>query len=137
MTTFVVIGGRAVGETNISDAEWRVMEVIWERATATAAEVIAALSSATAWKHRTIRTLLARLVEKKVLAARPDGNRYLYRPLVRRDRCVRQESQSFLHRVFRGDAGELLVHMVRDANISAAQIKELKRLLNEKHPRSE
>ena len=75
-------------------------------------------------------------MEKGVLAAQPDGNRYLYCPLVRRDRCVRQESQSFLRRVFRGDIGELLVHMVRDADISAAQIKELKRLLDEKHPRN-
>jgi BlaI family penicillinase repressor len=126
-----------VGETNISGAEWRVMEVIWERTTATAAEVVAALSPSIGWKHRTIRTLLARLVGKGALAARPDGNRYLYRPLVRRDRCVRQESQSFLRRVFRGDVGELLVHMVRDADISAAQIKELKRLLDEKRPRNE
>ncbi len=125
-----------MGETNISGAEWRVMEVIWERTTATAAEVVAALSPSTRWKHRTIRTLLARLVEKGVLAAKPDGNRYLYRPLVRRDRCVRQESQSFLRRVFRGDVGELLIHMVQDADISAAQIKELKSLLDEKHPRN-
>ena len=125
-----------MGETNISGAEWRVMEVIWERTTATAAGVVAALSPSTGWNHRTIRTLLARLVEKGVLAAQPDGNRYLYRPLVRRDRCVRQESQSFLRRVFRGNVGELLVHMVRDADISAAQIKELKRLLDEKHPRN-
>ena len=124
-------------ETNISGAEWRVMEVIWDRATATAAEVVAALSSTTEWKHRTIRTLLARLVEKKVLAAQPDGNRYLYRPLIPRDRCVRQESRSFLRRVFRGDVGELLIHMVQDADISAAQIKQLKRLLDEKRPRNE
>ena len=102
----------------------------------TAAEVIAALSLANGWKHRTIRTLLARLVDKGILAAQPDGNRHLYRPLVRRDRCVRQESQSFLRKVFRGDVGELLVHMVRDADISAAQIKELKRLLDEKRSRN-
>ena len=113
------------------------MEVIWERTTATAAEVVAALSPSTSWKHRTIRTLLARLVDKGVLAAKPDGNRYLYRPLVRRDRCVRQESQSFLRRVFRGNVGELLIHMVQDADVSAAQLKQLKRLLDEKRPRNE
>ena len=125
-----------MGETNISGAEWRVMEVLWDRSTATAAEVIAALSPTADWKHRTIRTLLARLVEKGALAAEPDGNRHIYRPLVARDRCVRQESQSFLRRVFHGDVGELLVHMVRDADISAAQIKELKRLLDEKRSQS-
>jgi len=126
-----------VGEINISGAEWRVMELVWGRSPATAAEVVAALAPATRWSHRTVRTLLARLVEKGVLAAKPDGNRYLYRPLLRRDRCVRQESRSFLRKVFRGDVSELLIHMVQDADMSAAQIEELKRLLDEKRPRDE
>ena len=41
--------------TNISDAEWQVMQVIWERQVATAADVIAALKEATRWQRRTIR----------------------------------------------------------------------------------
>src|SRR5206468_1477883 len=56
-------------EPRISDAEWQVMQVVWERKAATAAEVIAALAGRTGWQHRTIRTLLARLVDKGVLAA--------------------------------------------------------------------
>jgi BlaI family transcriptional regulator, penicillinase repressor len=123
-----------MAETRISDAEWQVMQVVWERKAATAAEVIAALAG-TDWQHRTIRTLLARLVDKGVLAAEPDGNRYLYRPLVSRSKCVRQEGQSFLKRVFGGDTAELLVHFVRGADISPEQIEELKRLLDEKRPR--
>src|SRR5436309_2130718 len=111
----------------ISDAECRVMQVVWERKAATAAEVIAALAGSTGWQHRTIRTLLARLVDKGVLAAEADGNRYLYRPLASRSKYVRQESQSFLQRVFGGDAAELLVHFVRGADISPEQVAELKR----------
>src|SRR5262249_50842874 len=124
-----------MAETHISDSEWQVMQVVWERKTATAAEVIEALAKTTSWTHRTIRTLLARLVDKGVLAAEPDGNRYLYRPLVSRSKCVRQEGQSFLKRVFGGDTAELLVHFVRGADISPEQIEELKRLLDEKRPR--
>ena len=126
-----------MGETNISGAEWHVMEVIWERRDRDGG-------------GGRRRPLLGDRLEapyhphppcpargEKSPGRQPDGNRYLYRPLIQRDRCVRQESQSFLHRVFRGDVGELLIHMVRDADISAAQIKQLKRLLNEKHPRNE
>ncbi|OWK35578.1 Transcriptional repressor, BlaI/MecI family [Fimbriiglobus ruber] len=112
------------------------MQVVWERKEATAAEVIAALTETTGWQHRTVRTLLARLVAKGVLAAEADGNRYLYRPLVSRRTCVREEGHSFLKKVFGGDATELLVHFVRGADISPAQIEELKRLLDEKHPRT-
>ncbi len=122
---------------NISDAEWQVMQVIWKRRSATAAEVIAQLSPETGWQHRTIRTLLARLVEKGALSARSEGNRYVYTPLVSRARCIRQEIRAFLNKVFGGDAAELLVHFVRDTNIPAEEIDKLKRLLDEKRPRRE
>jgi BlaI family transcriptional regulator, penicillinase repressor len=121
-----------MAEAHISDAEWQVMQVVWKRKTTTAAEVIADLAATSGWRHRTIRTLLARLVDKGVLAAQADGNRYLYRPLVSRGKCVREESHSFLQRVFGGDAGGLLVHFVRGADIAPEQIEELKRLLDEK-----
>src|SRR5947209_13824711 len=121
-----------MADKSISDAEWQVMQVIWERKTATAAEVIAALASVTDWQHRTIRTLLARLVDKGVLAAEADGHRYLYRPLLSRGKCVREEGRSFLRKVFDGDTAELLVHFVRGADISPEQVEELKRLLDEK-----
>ena len=93
-----------MAEAHISDAEWQVMQVVWKRKTTTAAEVIADLATTSGWRHRTIRTLLARLVDKGVPAAQADGNRYLYRPLVSRGKCVREESRSFLQRVFDGDA---------------------------------
>jgi BlaI family penicillinase repressor len=125
-----------MGETHISDAEWQVMQVVWERKAVTAAEVIAPLTSRTGWQHRTVRTLLARLTDKGVLAAEADGNRYVYRPLVSRGKCVREESRSFLEKVFGGDAAELLVHFVRGADITPEQIDELKRLLDEKRTRS-
>jgi BlaI family penicillinase repressor len=116
----------------ISDAEWQVMHVVWRLGKATAAEVIAALSKSTDWSHRTIRTLLGRLVEKKALATAADGNRYVYRPLVTRQKCIRAESRSFLNKVFAGDAAELLVHFAQDARITPEQIDELKRLLDAK-----
>jgi BlaI family penicillinase repressor len=124
-----------MAEAHISDAEWQVMQVVWDRKEVTAAEVIAALAGTTGWRHRTVRTLLARLVDKGVLAAEADGHRYLYRPLVSRGTCVRQESRSFLNKVFGGDAAELLAHFARGADLSPEQTEELKRLLDEKRPR--
>lgn len=117
---------------NITDAEWRVMRVIWERQPASAAQVISAVVPETGWSHRTVRTLLARLVEKGALAAEVDGNRYLYRADVSRSRCIRRESRTFLQKVFGGDAAEMLVHFVRNTRISPEQIAQIKRLLEEK-----
>lgn len=116
----------------ISDAEWRVMHVAWQREVVSAAEVIQQVEPETGWSHRTVRTLLGRLVEKGALAAEREGNRYLYRPKVTQSRCVRQETRSFLDRVFAGDASELLAHFVRHEEIPQRQIEQLRRLLDER-----
>ena len=116
----------------ISDAEWRVMRVVWRCRTATAAEVIEQLVPETGWNHRTIRTMLGRLVDKGALAAKDEGNRYVYRAKVTERRCVREEAQSFVEKVFDGDAAELLIHFVRNETLPAEQIDELKRLLDKK-----
>jgi len=119
-------------DVSISDSEWHVMQIIWERRRATAAEVIARLAPHKGWSHRTVRTLLSRLVDKGVLAAEPDGHRFVYRPLLSKSRCVREAGRSFLQKVFSGDPTELLVHFVRDAELPPEEIERLKRMLDEK-----
>src|SRR3954464_3037893 len=101
----------------ISDAEWAVMEPIGAAGACTAADVIKRLSETHDWNHSTIRTLLARLVEKGALDYEVDGSRYIYRATVSREQCVRQESRSFLNKFFGGDVGELLAHFVSDASL--------------------
>jgi len=119
----------------ISPAEWDVMAVVWEAGVATAADVIASLSESHDWSHRTIRTLLARLVDKGALKYSADGKAYLYRPAVTREQCVRHESRSFMNKVFGGDVEALLVHFVEDAQLAPEELERLRRLLASKTPR--
>lgn len=116
----------------ISEAEWEVMLVVWKLRKVSAAEVIEQLESATGWNHRTIRTLLARLVKKGALHVVEDGHRNLYRPAVTKKRCVREAGQSFLERIFAGDPAELLVHFVEHSEMSPNEIEQLKQLLDDK-----
>ena len=120
-----------MAKLKISDAEWDVMEVVWQKKEATAAEVIADLDQVKDWNHRTIRTLLARLVEKRALLAEASGNRYVYTAAIKRNHCVRQESRSFVDKVFGGDVGSLLTHFVRDPNVTAEDLAKLRKLLDE------
>ncbi|HEY8240553.1 MAG TPA: BlaI/MecI/CopY family transcriptional regulator [Kiritimatiellia bacterium] len=115
----------------ISEAEWEVMRIAWERGTVTAQAVVDALGHKD-WSPRTVKTLLNRLVKKGALAFQAQGKAYLYRPAVPMEKCVREESRSFLDRVFGGEAAPALAHFVKSAKLSPDEIKELKRILAEK-----
>jgi BlaI family penicillinase repressor len=117
---------------NISQAEWDIMNVLWTQAPLAASEVVQQLQSKRAWRLRTVRTLLDRLVKKRALSVVMDGKRYLYRPCVEQEDCLRLESQSFLQRVFGGEPVSMLVHLVKNTKLSPDEISELKRILSEK-----
>ena len=121
---------------SISDAEWQVMNVVWGAYPLTAQEVIGKLEGQAHWAPATVKTMLHRLVKKNVLAYEPQGNRYVYRPRVRRSDCVKQASRSFLERVFGGESAPLLAHFVRSSKLSPDEIAQLRQLLNEQEGRS-
>lgn len=111
----------------ITAAEWELMNVLWE-GPRTALEIAEALS-----RHpKTVKTLLGRLVRKGVLRYREEGNRYVYSPAIPRQRYVREESASFIERVFGGETTPALVHFVRSTKLTSEEIAELRKLLDEK-----
>jgi BlaI family transcriptional regulator, penicillinase repressor len=116
----------------ISDAEWAVMQVVWRRESVGAAEVIGQILPETDWNHRTVRTLLNRLVDKGALGAELRDGRNVYRANVTQQECVREESRSFLDKVFRGNAAEMLFHFVKNEEIPPDELQQLKALLDEK-----
>jgi BlaI family penicillinase repressor len=117
---------------DISDSEWAIMEALWESSPQTASEVTKTLRASMNWAENTVRTLLTRLVEKGALktAENASGTR-TFIPAVKREACVRAESQSFLDRVFGGAAKPLLVHFAQNSKLSPDEIKELKKLLDQ------
>ena len=116
----------------ISESEWLVMQVLWARSPATANNVIEALSGKTSWNPKTTRTLLNRLVGKKALGFERRGREYHYFPLVDEHTCVHAESRSFLRRVYGGALSPMLAALLREQALSAEEIAELKRILDEK-----
>ena len=116
-------------EVTISDAEWQVMNVIWEGQPLAAQEIVLALADEADWAPATIKTMLHRLVKKGVLTYEPQGNRYVYRSRVKQSDCVKQASRSFLERVFAGEPAPLLAHFLRSAKLSTDEVAQLRKLL--------
>ena len=115
----------------ISESEWQVMKVVWGKNPSTANEVVQALSE-TKWSPRTIKTLLNRLVNKKALGFERKGREYHYYPLAAEDECIRAESKSFVARVYGGAMKPMLAAFIENENLSAEDLKELKRILDKK-----
>lgn len=113
----------------ISDAEHAVMEVLWRRAPLTAIEVSDELADQRDWSLQTVKTLLARLLGKNVIAHEEDGRRYLYRPLVERDAYVAHESQRLVDRLFGGQVTPLVAHLAETQQLSEQDITEIEALL--------
>jgi len=117
---------------SISDAEWQVMNVIWQCQPVESRQVVDQLAKPNHWSAATIKTMLHRLVKKGVLAFDHDGKRYLYRAKARREDCVRKASRSFLDRVFGGSAAPALMHLVKNSKLTSDELAELRRLLASK-----
>ena len=116
----------------ISEAEWRVMRIIWGEHPIAARDIIEVLSPGTGWKPKTIKTLLNRLVKKGALGYSQDGRSYLYSPRVSESACVRAERNSFIDRVYSGSLTPMLAHLIEEEDLSAADIAALRRMLAKK-----
>ncbi len=116
----------------LSDAEWIVMNLIWDSQPTEASEVVAALGSDNRWSGATVKTMLHRLAKKGALTTEQIGKKYRYTAAVRRSACVRKASRSFLDRVFGGDAAPALLHLVKNAKLSDDDLAQLRALLDSK-----
>lgn len=142
MTTVVVMSKRRVQKSSppaaeavaITEAEWDIMELLWEKSPRTSQEIVALLEEGRGWKRATVVTLLARLTSKGALVTEPQGNRFLYSPAVERSACVAEETRSFVERMFGGALQPLVAHVAEHHSLSKKDIAELKALLDQIKP---
>jgi len=116
----------------ISEAEWEVMKILWERSPQTANDVVEALSRRTHWQRETIRTLINRLVQKKAIRFEKQGRQYHYYPTVAEAECIKAQTRSFLRRFRAGAVEPMLAALVEEERLSAEQIARLKEILDGK-----
>ena len=116
--------------TKISEAEWTVLDALWVREGATTAE-LADVLAATKWNRNTVHTFLTRLAGKGYVRVDDSVSPKRYYAAVRRDDCVREETDSFLARVWHGAAAQLVSACIKEHDLTAGEVDELRRLLDE------
>lgn len=115
----------------ISEAEAVIMDVLWRGAPRSAEEILAEVGPRQDWQEGTVKSLLNRLLKKNAVQAERDGRRYLYTPLLSREKYVSQESKGLLDRLFGGRVAPLVAHFSDQRKLSKKDIAELRKLLQE------
>src|SRR6516164_9046108 len=98
--------------TMLTNAEHRIMEVIWARGSATVADVVGALDGRDA--YTTILTLIRILKAKGYLKSRKEGRAHVFTPTVDRHTIARKAAHQLLSKFFAGSATELVLSFLRD-----------------------
>lgn len=118
----------------LGDLQLAIMRVLWSRGEAAAAEVHAALEDERGLAPTTIATMLSKMEKKGVVDHRTEGRRFIYHPMVTESAVRRTMVGELTERLFRGDAAALVSHLIAEHEIEAAELAELKDLLD---PREE
>ena len=108
----------------LTNAEHRIMEVIWARGSATVAEVVEALEGKDA--YTTILTLMRILKDKGYLTSRKEGRAFVFVPRVDRDTVARKAVHQLLSKFFAGSASELVLTFLREEELTPGQLDEIK-----------
>src|SRR5438270_10024642 len=109
---------------NLTNAEHRIMEVIWARGSATVAEVVEALKGRDA--YTTILTLMRILKAKGYLSTRKEGRAFMFVPRVDRDTVARKAVHQLLAKFFSGSPSELVLSFLREEELTPEELDEIK-----------
>jgi BlaI family penicillinase repressor len=115
----------------ITDSEWVVMKVLWEKSPLLNRDIIKSVAERSTWSGKTIETLLRRLVDKGAVGYRLINSKVReYFPLVSHEECEKAESETFLKKVYDGSVSLLIAGLIKHQKVSGEELEKLKELID-------
>jgi predicted transcriptional regulator len=115
----------------LTDAEARIMSVLWQQDTASVADVVAALKKKKPVTYSTVQTILRILEEKGYVAHEKVGRAFIYRARVDERHARRRALRHLVARLFNGSPSLLVLNVLEDDQIGAEERDRLRRLIDE------
>ena len=115
----------------VTEAEWKIMECLWDHAPQTMGEITATLEPATGWTRQTVITLLKRMAEKGAVSMDDTGRAKKYTPLITREETSAEETHKLLNHVFKGKASLLVNQLVDSGNLTEEDLQEILKAMHE------
>ena len=113
----------------LTNAEHRIMEVIWAKGSATVEDVVEALNGKDA--YTTILTLMTILKGKGYLSSRKEGRAFVFVPRVDRDTAARKAVHQLLSKFFAGSASELVLSFLREEQLTPQELDAIKKKIKD------
>ena len=108
-----------------TEAEWKILEVLWDRSPRTMPEITKTLEPGTGWTRHTVITLLKRMEEKGTVRVDESGPVKTYTPAVDKQQASADQTRKFLSHIFRGDASLLINNLVSSGEVSLEDMEEI------------
>ena len=115
----------------ISESEWLVLRCLWKQSPLEIKEILAMLREETGWNANMVRAMVVRLQEKGAIGAEKQSRFYRYYPIADETECVRQETESFLNRVFEGSPVKMIAALTGSGKLSEKECREIEEILQQ------
>ncbi len=117
---------------HLTDAELRLMNVVWERGSATVSEVVENVVADPPLAYSTVLTTLRILETKGYLKHKKEGRAFIYRPVVKREKAQDKALSHLLRRFFEGSPELLMLNLLESRKIGPDELKRLRKRIEEK-----
>ncbi|MCU1233142.1 MAG: transcriptional repressor, CopY family [Candidatus Solibacter sp.] len=116
---------------NLTEAELRLMDVVWDKGEATVSEIAEALPRELGLAYNTVLTTMRILEEKGFLrhTKSKEGRAFVYRPVVGRDEASRTAVRYLVSRFFRNSPELLVLNLLEDEELSGKELRRIRALL--------
>jgi predicted transcriptional regulator len=114
----------------LTEAELRIMDVLWQRGSGTVQEVLDRLSLKPALAYNSVLTTI-RILEKKGYVAHhaSDGRAHVYEPLIAQQEARKSEIRHLVSRFFENSHEQLVLNILEERGIEPEELKRLRRML--------
>ena len=113
----------------LTEAELRIMEVLWQRKSGTVQQVLDALPQKPALAYNSVLTIIRILEKKGYVEHAKDGRAHIYAPVVDREDARRSEVRHLVSRFFRNSQEQLALNILEERGLDRQEIERLKLML--------
>src|SRR5678815_3085937 len=117
--------------STLTEAELRLMQVIWDKGTASAADVLEALPKNPVAAYSTVVTTLRILEEKGYLRHTKEGRAFIYHPVIAREQARENAVAHLVGRFFENSPELLMLNLIKRQSIDAKELKRLRKKIEE------